>query len=362
MKNELVIVGAGPAGLSAAGEAARLGVKVTLIDENDRPGGQLFTQTHKFFGSREHRAGVRGFTIGYDLLNDLEKLDVDILLNTTVYGICRDLEVVYSTNEGPTKSIKAKNILIATGALEKPIYFKGWTKPGVMGAGAAQTMMNVHRVLPGKKVLMVGSGNVGLIVSYQLKQAGAEVVGIIEALSEIGGYKVHAAKVRRMGIPILNSHTILEARGDTIVESAVISKIDSQFKPVPNTEREIECDLICLAVGLKPFEELCWLLELKFEYVNELGGLVPVHNEDLETSRENVFIAGDVAGIEEASCAMEEGRLVGIAVASKLGYIDDSKAEKLKRSIRQRLDHLRLGSHGDSRARGKVKLIKAKGN
>ncbi len=359
MNNELVIIGAGPAGLSAASEAAKYGVKVTLIDENDRPGGQLFTQTHKFFGSREHRAGVRGFTIGYDLLDEIKKLDVDILLGTVVYGIFPDLEIAYTTDDGPTKSIKPKNILIATGALEKPIYFKNWTMPGVMGAGAAQTMMNVFRVLPGKKVLMVGSGNVGLIVSYQLKQAGADVVGIIEALPDIGGYKVHAGKVRRMGIPILPSYTIKEAKGTREVSSAVIVKIDKDFKEIPGTEEEIVCDLICLAGGLKPFDELCWLLKLKFEYINELGGYVPAHNENLETSKGNVYIAGDLAGIEEANSAMEEGKLVGIAVANKLGYIKDSETDLLKKEINTRLDHLRLGSFGDKRAEGKKKLVNA---
>lgn len=360
MNDELVIIGAGPAGLSAAVESAKYGVKVTLIDENDRPGGQLFTQTHKFFGSKEHRAGVRGFTIGNELLAEIKKLDVDILLNSLVYGIFPNREVVFTVGDGSSKSIKAKNILIATGALEKPITFKGWTKPGVMVAGAAQTMMNVFRVLPGEKVLMVGSGNVGLIVSYQLMQAGANVVGIIEALPKVGGYMVHAAKVRRMGVPILTSHTILEAKGDPIVSSAVLVKLDKNFNKISNTEKEVPCDLICLAVGLKPFDELCGLLKLQSKYIRELGGFVTVHDENMQTSMENVYIAGDTAGIEEASCAMEEGRLAGIAVAQKLGYIKTFKAAKKKKEINLRLDHLRIGSFGDERAEGKKQLIQAK--
>jgi thioredoxin reductase len=222
-------------------------------------------------------------------------------------------------------------------------------------------MMNVYRVLPGKKVLMIGSGNVGLIVSYQLKQAGADVVGIIEALPSIGGYKVHASKVRRMNIPILTSYTIKEAKGNPEVSSAIITKIDKDFHEIPETEEEIKCDLICLAVGLKPFDELCWLLKLKFEYIPELGGFVPVHDENLQTSMNNVYIAGDAAGVEEASCAMEEGRLVGITIAQKFGYIEKQKAEKLKKEIKIRLDQLRLGSFGDERAKGKIQLIQARG-
>ncbi len=355
--SDFVIIGAGPAGISAANESARYGVKVTLIDENNLPGGQLFTQTHKFFGSREHRAGVRGFQIGYDLIEEIKKLNVDILLNTIVYGISADMEVEYITEGNSAKSITAGNILISTGALEKPIVFKGWTKPGVMGAGAAQTMMNVHRVLPGRKVLMVGSGNVGLIVAYQLKQAGADVVGIIEAMPGIGGYKVHASKVRRIGIPILTSYTIKEAKGSPQVSSAVIVGVGENLREISGTEDEIKCDLICIAAGLKPFDELCWLLNLEFKYIDELGGFVPVHNDNLETSMENIYVAGDTAGVEEASTAMEEGRLVGVAVAQKLGYLSDRQAEKLKGKIKDRLKYLRLGSFGKKRAEGKKKLI-----
>jgi NADPH-dependent 2,4-dienoyl-CoA reductase/sulfur reductase-like enzyme len=357
MNREFVIIGAGPAGLTAAKEAASQGVKVVIIDENDRPGGQLFTQTHKFFGSKEHSAGIRGFQIGEQLLKDLEKLNVEILLNTTVYGIFPDKNVMFSPVNGKIQTIKANNILIATGGLEKPVTFNGWTLPGVMGAGAAQTMMNVFRVLPGKKALMIGTGNVGLIVSYQLKQAGCEVAGVIEILPKVSGYMVHASKIRRASIPILTSYSVREAKGTDFVESAVVAKVDKNFKPIIGTEIEIDCDLICIAAGLQPFNELCWQLKMDMKYIGVFGGFVPIHDKNLETSISGIFVAGDLAGIEEASTAMEEGRLVGSAVAWKLGYINKKQFEESSSLINNRLLQLRLGSFGIAREKGKELII-----
>ncbi|MFN2364752.1 MAG: NAD(P)/FAD-dependent oxidoreductase, partial [Halarsenatibacteraceae bacterium] len=239
-KKELIVIGAGPAGLSAAIEAAKKGVEVLLVDENIKAGGQLFKQIHKFFGSSAHRSGVRGIDIGKELIEESKKLGIDIWLNSIVMGVQEGKEVLIEKTEQGSKELKtviADKIVIATGASEKALHFEGWTMPGVMGAGAAQTMTNVHRVLPGNKILMIGSGNVGLIVSYQLIQAGAEIVGIVDAADEIGGYAVHASKVERAGVPFYMNHTILRAEGtdETGVERAVIAEVDDNWQPVSGT-------------------------------------------------------------------------------------------------------------------------------
>ena len=197
---EIVIIGGGPAGLSAAIEAAELGAEVLVIDENNRPGGQLFKQIHKFFGSKAHNAGVRGMDIGRYLLEETQRLNVEVWLGNPAVGVFAGGKVAVLRG-GVTETITAQKILVCTGAVENAVHFPGWTLPGVMGAGAAQTMVNINRVLPGRRVLMVGSGNVGVIVSYQLMQAGAEVVGILEGMPRIGAYGVHAAKIRRAGVP-----------------------------------------------------------------------------------------------------------------------------------------------------------------
>jgi len=356
---ELAVIGGGPAGLAAAIETAKTGARVSLFDENEKPGGQLFKQIHKFFGSKEHQAGIRGHDIGYHLLDECQKVGVDTRLNTAVWGM--EDNKIGIVNGRASRIVDAKRIIIATGASENPLSFPGWTLPGVMGAGAAQTMMNVHRVLPGTKVLMVGSGNVGLIVSYQLLLAGAEVLAVVEALPKIGGYVVHAAKLRRAGVPILTSTSILEARGKEAVEEATICSLDNNLSPIKGCERTLKVDLICLAVGLSPLAELCWMAGCKFKHLPELGGFVPIHDENMKTTLSYLYLAGDVAGVEEASSAMEEGKLAGVSVAEELGYLKKDEAEEEKDRIRKRLSSLRLGPFGDMRAKAKLELMRARG-
>lgn len=273
-KVEVAVVGAGPAGLAATLEVASAGVKrVLLIDENAKAGGQLFKQIHKFFGSEAHLAGTRGIDIGAKLLKKVEKCGAEIWLETIVFAIYEDKRLAIINKSKGSGLIEAEKIIIATGASENVISFPGWTLLGVMGAGAAQTMVNLHRVLPGRSILMIGSGNVGLIVFYQLMQAGAEVVAVLEAMPKIGGYGVHASKIRRAGVPILTSHTIKQANGKDFVESATIIKLDEKGKPIPGTEKRLKVDTICLAVGLSPLAELAWMAGCKFEYIPELGDL-----------------------------------------------------------------------------------------
>ena len=348
-----MVVGAGPAGLAAAIEVARAGGEVTVIDENGKPGGQLFKQIHKFFGSKEHLAGVRGFEIGEMLLKESKELGVEVLLDAPVFAIFPDKTVMYSQN-GRQKGIRAEKVILATGASENALAFPGSILPGVMGAGAAQTMINVHRVLPGKRVLMIGSGNVGLIVSYQLLQAGAEVAALIEAGPVIGGYAVHAAKIRRAGVPIYVSHTVQRASGTDKVEQAEIVQLDRQWQPVPGTEKLLDVDTICLAVGLTPLSELANMLNCESTFIPALGGHIPKHDANLETTVPGVYVAGDISGIEEASSAMEEGRLAGVASAEALGLYPPEKAQALEQEIWDRLNALRTGSFGQKRREAKA--------
>ena len=216
-------------------------------------------------------------------------------------------------------------------------------------------MMNVAGVKPAERVLMVGSGNIGLIVSYQLRQAGVEVAGIVEAAPRIGGYLVHAAKIRRAGIPILTGHTIKEVFGRGQVEGAVICQLDERFKPVPGTERTIVCDAVCLAVGLTPLTELCWQAGCEMKFVRELSGHVPVVDGRLETTVPGLYAAGDVTGIEEASSAMVEGRIAGCSAAESLG-LSPKEAASLREEALRELSLLRAGPAGEKIHSGIEKL------
>ncbi|MEI7884193.1 MAG: NAD(P)/FAD-dependent oxidoreductase [Clostridia bacterium] len=356
---DVIIIGAGPAGLGAAIELAKAGARPLLIDENSKPGGQLFKQIHKFFGSKEHYAGTRGYIIGENLLKEAAELGVEILLNTRVWGIYPDNSITIVT-AAYSERLKARFIIIATGASENALSFPGCTMPGVITAGAAQTFVNIYHVLPGKKVVVVGSGNVGLIVAYQLMQAGAKVEAIIEAMPKISGYAVHAAKVKRAGVPVILSHTIVKAVGDSELEGVIIGKLDDQMQHIQGSEKLIEADTICIAVGLTPRIELAALGNCKLQYSPILGGMLPWHNSNLETSQESIFVAGDVAGIEEASTALDEGRLAGVTVALKLGLIDVKVFKIQDEIIKNRLNSLRQGTFGEKRRKAKHEIWEAK--
>jgi len=353
----LAIVGAGPAGLSAAIAAGRLGVSSLIIDENRTPGGQLIKQTHMFFGSREHYARVRGIDIGRELVAELDGLPAKLLLDTTALGLYPE-RTLSLLKDGAHMRISAEAVILAAGASENMLAFEGCDLPGVYGAGAVQTLMNVHGISPGRRVLMVGAGNIGLIVSYQLLQAGVEVAAVVDALPEIGGYHVHAAKIRRAGVPILTSHTIVRAIGADGVEGATVCEVDSDWAPVPDSERTFDVDTICLAVGLTPNCELALQSGCEDAYLSDLGGHVVVHGEDLETTASRVYIAGDASGIEEASTAMLEGRLAGLAAALAVRpEIDRGEVDRLMRETRAGLEELRNGPFGEKPRLGKARMI-----
>ena len=339
-KKELIVVGAGPAGLSAAIEAAKAGVKATVFDENAAPGGQLFKQIHKFFGSKEHKAKIRGFRIGQDLLKEAEDAGVEVVLNATVLGLYPEKEVLVQQGD-EVKHYKGDAVLVATGAAENMVNFRGWTLPGVIGAGAAQTMMNLHHIKPGNRILMLGTGNVGLVVSFQLMQAGCEVVALADAAPRIGGYGVHAAKVARTGVPFYLSHTIKEVEGTDCVTGVTIQEVDGHFNFIPGTEKHFDVDTVCVAVGLSPMAQLLKMDGIEMD--TSTGGFVPKCDETGATSIPGIYAAGDVAGIEEASSAMIEGRMSGAAIAEYLGYTDHETREAREKELDNSLESLRQG-------------------
>jgi len=346
---QVTIVGAGPAGLSAAALLGELGAQVTLYDENPVAGGQLAKQIHRFFGSKEHYAGVRGFEIARLLEARARNAGVRILLDTTVFGIYPDLVLGLYQPGRPVWFERARQLILAVGATERGLPFPGWTLPGVMGAGAAQTLMNVHRVLPGRRAVMVGAGNVGLIVAYQLLQAGAQVAAVVDAAPSIGGYHVHAAKLRRYGVPILTEHTVVAARGESSVERVTIGRLLPGGGFDPASLQDLEADLVCLAVGLTPQVELAQMAGCRIRWDAALGGHVVEVDENLQTSVPGVYVSGDLSGVEEASIAMEEGRLAAVACAEQLGLLDAETAQAEKGACRQRLRALRNQDRGEAR-------------
>ncbi len=300
----VLILGGGPAGLSAAIELGKLGVHVLLIDDKHRLGGKLVLQTHRFFGSTQAvYAGTRGVDIATKLEEQLSTYkNIEVWLNTTALAVYSDQKVGILRENKEYLLIKPEVLLVACGAREKFLTFTGNTLPGVYGAGAFQTLVNRDLIRPAEKLFIVGGGNVGLIAGYHALQAGIGVVGLVEALPECGGYKVHKDKLHRMGVPILTSHTILSANGEDKVESITVAQVDQNFNPIPGTEKSYLCDSILIAVGLDPVDE--------FYKKGVQYGL-------------NTFIAGDAEEIAEASAAIFSGKIRGREIAKELGLTVD---------------------------------------
>ncbi len=357
-KTEVFIIGGGPAGLSAAAVAAELGAQTLLVDDSPRLGGQLIKQTHRFFGSSNRDAGIRGITIADKLCQDIEALSdrLTILPETAAVGFYSNKEAGILSQHSYER-VNYHSAIVCTGATENSLTFENNDLPGIYGAGGVQTLMNVHGIRPGHRILMIGSGNIGLIVSYQLIQAGVEVVGLVEAAPTIGGYLVHASKIRRLGVPIYTSHTILKAIGETGVEGAEICRVDERYQPLPNTELEIKCDCICLAVGLTPLIDLFQQAQCRMVHVGELGGLVPLHDSSMRTTNPDIFVAGDASGIEEATTAMLAGRIAGARAYESI-FGKSAAAEKIVAEAREELRTLRSGSTGERIRWGRERVIR----
>lgn len=339
---ELAVIGAGPAGLSAAIKAAENGVEVVVFDENAAPGGQLFKQVHKFFGSERNQAGNRGIRIGETLLKRAQELGVRVILNAVVIGIYLDHDIVVRIG-GEIIHYKADTVLAATGASENAIAFEGWDLPGVMGAGAAQTLANIHGVQPGKRIVIIGTGNVGLVVGYQLLQAGCGIVALADASPSITGYGVHAARLARYGVPFYLPYTVRRAEGQNHVERVILAKLGENGSFIPDTDITLEADTILLAVGLSPMSQILKNVGCKIKDDQIKGGVVPVIDEYYRTSVEGIYAAGNVTAVEEASTAMLEGEIAAVRIAEYLGYKDKGSAGQEAGELKRRLEELRQG-------------------
>jgi len=315
---QVLVVGAGPSGITAAIELADAGYSVILVDDKDHLGGKLVLQTHKFFGSMaDCYAGTRGTDIAKILEEEARKREnITIMTDSVVVGVFADGKAgIYQPQEERYLLLSFAGVIVATGARERSLVFPGNDLPGVFGAGAFQTLVNRDLVKSSERVLIVGCGNVGLIAAYHALQAGIDVVALIDIAPKVSGYKVHGDKIKRMGVPIYLSHTLVSVQGEGKVEKATIAQVDESWNPLLSTAKTFAVDTVLIAVGLSSVDEF---------YSAGLEAGFPV----LKT--------GDANEIAEASSAMIGGRITGREMARRLGSTIDipeewfAKAEILK--------------------------------
>lgn len=261
-RTDVAIIGAGPAGLAAREILNQHGISNIVVDNNETIGGQFNMQTHQFFFFEKEKkyGGMRGFDIASTLAGDNHE---GIFLNSTVWDILEGKRLaIKNIKTEEIYYIDAQQLIVATGAVPFMPTFENDDVPGVYTAAVIQKMMNTELTLLGKKILTVGAGNIGYLTSYQLMQAGAQVVAIIEAQGREGGFPVQANRVRRLGIPVMLNHILIKAipnADHTGVTGAVVAEAHN-FKPVPGTEKLIEgIDAINICTGLVPDDQLLTL-------------------------------------------------------------------------------------------------------
>lgn len=352
--HDVVIIGAGPAGLSAAIACREYDLDVVVIDEFPKPGGRLLGQLHQ----EPSGEWWNGIEESKKLVDRANELNTTILCGVAAHHIEKTEEGFrVHTN---IANYDAKNVLIATGAAESPAPVPGWTLPGVMSIGAAQVMTNVHRVKVGEKGIIAGVNVLSAAIAREMQLAGIDLHSMVlpglnpvtrthgnpkkvmeglvriahlapSAFIRFGSKFAHnsfvsdlAVKfypkggVKMWGMPIHVRKALVRINGEEKVESVTLCNVTPDGQPVPGTEENVEVDFVCIAGGLYPLAELAAVVGVPFRYAEELGGHVPVHNEAMETPIEGLYVAGNITGIESGKVAREQGKVAGLSIASRM--------------------------------------------
>ena len=314
MQADVAVIGSGPAGLVAAIEAYRSGAKnVLLLEREEELGGILKQCIHNGFGLEQFKKDYTGPEYAERLIEDLGKTGVRCSLNTMVTSVSADRTVTAVNSENGVFQIEAKSIVLAMGCRERArgsIGIPGTRPAGVLTAGTAQRLVNIEGYLPGKEVVILGSGDIGLIMARRLTLEGAQVKGVYEIMNYPGGLKRNIVQcLNDFDIPLYLSHTVTEIRGRERVEGVVVSKVDEKMQPIGGSEKFIQCDTLLLSVGLIPENELS--KGAGVELSRTTTG--PVTAETMETSVPGIFSCGNVSTVFDlvdyvAQTGMSAGR------------------------------------------------------
>lgn len=297
---DIVIIGGGPAGLAAAAAARDAGEDSILILERDsRLGGILNQCIHNGFGLHTFEEELTGPEYAQRFIDMVEERKIGYKLNTMVLSIGRDKVVTAMNREDGLFQVQAKAVILAMGCRERPrgaLNIPGYRPAGIFTAGTAQRLVNIEGYLPGREIVILGSGDIGLIMARRMTLEGAKVKVVAELMPYSGGLKRNIVQcLNDFNIPLKLSHTVVDIRGEKRVEGVTIAQVDSHGKPIPGTEEDYTCDTLLLSCGLIPENELSAQMGVEMNPVTK----GPMVNESLETNVEGVFACGNVLHVHD---------------------------------------------------------------
>lgn len=344
---DLIVIGGGPAGLAAAYEAYNKGVENILIVERDRELGGILNQCiHNGFGLHTFKEELTGPEYAQRFIDMINSTKVEVKLNTMVLEINNDKEVHVINEEDGYLILKGKAIILSMGCRERTrgaINIPGDRPSGVFTAGAAQRYINVEGYMPGKEVVILGSGDIGLIMARRMTLEGAKVKAVVELMPYSNGLNRNIVQcLQDYDIPLYLSHTVVKVVGKDRLERVVIAKVDENRRPVKGSEIEFKCDTLLLSVGLIPENELSSKAGLEKD--RRTNGLVV--NESMETSVEGIFACGNVVHVHDlVDFVSAESRRAGICAAkyiqgktTKSNYVNIINGQNINYTVPQKLN------------------------
>lgn len=317
-EHDIVIIGGGPAGLAAAAAARKAGIQDILILERDNCLGGILNQCiHNGFGLHTFKEELTGPEYAARYIEMVEEEHIPYKLNTIVIDINRDKEVTLINREDGLTTIKAKAIVLAMGCRERPrgaLNIPGYRPAGIYSAGTAQRLMNIEGYAVGREVVVLGSGDIGLIMARRMTLEGAKVKVVAELMPYSGGLKRNIVQcLDDYGIPLKLSHTVVDIQGKERVTGVTIARVDENRKPIPGTEVNYSCDTLLLSVGLIPENELSRGIGVEMNRVTS----GPNVSDKLETSAEGIFACGNVLHVHDlVDYVSEEATLAGTNAAA----------------------------------------------
>lgn len=357
---DLAVVGAGSAGLAGAVTAAELGLRVALLDASAHTGGQFYRHPAPALGAVRPEALHHDWSAYADLRRRLDRSAVDHLPGHHVWSVTGDAPWTVHAVTGPDGDderpvrVRARAVLLATGAHERHLPFPGWTLPGVVAAGGAQAMLKSGLVLPGRRIVVAGSGPLLLAVAASLAAAGAEVPALVEASGYLRYLRhprvlaanphkaaealVHGAALLRHRVPVRPHSAVTEAHGTDRVEAVTVMRLDHDWRPVPGTEHRIACDALAVGHGLVPQIDLATALGCATRLLSDGAAALAV-DAGQETSVRGLWAAGETGGVGGAQLACTEGELAGRAVAARI--LGRPAHPGRVRELRRRRDRMR---------------------